>query len=287
MAKLASEIALRTPLSLAILSLPLTCLYFLNSPTYNFLLALFIGLWGALALGEYFDFFSNRLTRTERLITLFASPAYILAVHCELTKPEQASWAPLVLFAAFSALTFTALSRGIERATERLALSIFGLFYIVWTLSFVVRLSFMHPSTVYDGRYWLIFVLACTISYNTGGLVFGRLLGKRKLCSILSPKKTVAGLIGGLLAAGTVAFALNQFMAPSWLTYFSISPWQAALIGVVIGAVAQLGDLVESLIKRDVGVKDSGYLPAVGGVLDTTDSYFFTVPVLYFILSLL
>ena len=107
----------------------------------------------------------------------------------------------------------------------------------------------------------------------------GHAIGRHKLIPWLSPGKTVEGFFGGLIFSGIVGAAI---------TYFCHTfAWQQGLVaGVLLGAVGQVGDLLESLLKRDAGVKDSGHVPGFGGVLDLLDSPLLAAPVAYWILKL-
>ena len=101
--------------------------------------------------------------------------------------------------------------------------------------------------------------------------------GRHKLIPRISPNKTVEGGVGGLLGAALVGWICTRTFTPF------LTPFAGVMLGLAVGVVAQLGDLVESLIKRDAGLKDSAELiPGHGGVLDRFDSLLFTVPVLYY-----
>ena len=103
----------------------------------------------------------------------------------------------------------------------------------------------------------------------------------------MSPGKTVAGALGGLLGAVIGAVLVAALLVGPYAG-FVLSPGTAVLVGVLVGAVAQLGDLAESLLKREAGVKDSGGLfPGHGGVLDRFDSILFALPVTYLLLAVL
>ena len=117
---------------------------------------------------------------------------------------------------------------------------------------------------------------------DTSAYTFGRLFGKRKMAPALSPGKTWAGFAGALIGAGIGGWAWLQFASP-WLADAPPPPWHwAAGYGVVVGFVGLVGDLCESLIKRDMGQKDAAPLmPGFGGVLDLLDSILFAGPVAY------
>ncbi|MCM1265061.1 MAG: phosphatidate cytidylyltransferase [Candidatus Gastranaerophilales bacterium] len=110
---------------------------------------------------------------------------------------------------------------------------------------------------------------------DTGCYYFGTKFGKHKLAPIISPNKTIEGSIGGTLSAIAVSLLIGHFINLAW--------YHCVIAGLLIALFSQIGDLCESLIKRDAGVKDSGNtLPGHGGFLDRTDSYVFTLPVLYY-----
>jgi phosphatidate cytidylyltransferase len=121
----------------------------------------------------------------------------------------------------------------------------------------------------------------CIWAADIGAYFFGKYFGKTRLSSI-SPKKTVEGAIFGI--AGSIVVAT----VGAW--YLDWPSWQLSgvILGILVGVASLLGDLTESLMKRDAGVKDSGQLiPGHGGILDRTDSYIFTAPLVYYFLTLL
>lgn len=127
-----------------------------------------------------------------------------------------------------------------------------------------------------DGAWWVAAVLVITWAYDSAAYVTGRLVGKRPFMAHISPKKTREGVMGGLLAAGVAGLITVPAV--------HLSVGQALLFGVMLGAAAQAGDLVESLIKRQTGVKDSGVLiPGHGGLLDRIDSLLFAGAVAYYL----
>lgn len=125
------------------------------------------------------------------------------------------------------------------------------------------------------GLGYVIFMFLLVIITDVGCYYFGRKFGKHKLAPVISPNKTIEGSIGGAICALVGGFII---------AYFIKLPWYHALIaGLLVTGFAQIGDLCESLLKRDAGVKDSGnLLPGHGGFLDRTDSYVFTIPVIYY-----
>lgn len=154
--------------------------------------------------------------------------------------------------------------------------------------------TYMYPLRYHDyavgalaGTVVVMLPLVVTWSTDTGAYAFGRMFGRHRLIPSVSPSKTIEGAVGGLVAAmlGTWAY-VQLFMEP--LAKLSIMPAGIIAFAMVIGLVAQLGDLAESLFKRDAGVKDSSkLLPGHGGILDRFDSLLFVLPVAYLLLGYL
>jgi phosphatidate cytidylyltransferase len=134
------------------------------------------------------------------------------------------------------------------------------------------------------GAALLLLPLVLTWVSDTGAYFGGRAWGRRKLIPAVSPAKTVAGAVSGLVAATVVGALYAQLVLGAWLG-LPLGVVFGVVAGAALSVVAQLGDLAESLLKREAGVKDSGaLLPGHGGVLDRFDSLFFTIPASYWIL---
>ena len=161
--------------------------------------------------------------------------------------------------------------RGFNDALVNWGYTAAGAIYMGWTLSLFLILR-----DEADGLQWVLVVLLGTFATDTGAFITGRALGRRALAPRVSPGKTWEGAIGGfLIGAGTV------LAMASWLE-LPISTWEGAVLGALVGVSAQVGDLVESKIKRASGVKDSGRLiPGHGGILDRLDSVVFVIVVVY------
>jgi phosphatidate cytidylyltransferase len=155
---------------------------------------------------------------------------------------------------------------------ESLGRQFFGLFYLPFLLSFMILIRNLE-----QGLVWIFFLLAVVYAGDTGAYYTGRLLGRHPLAPGISPKKTREGSLGGLLANLVVAgvFQVTLLSQVGWIHILG------AALG--IGVVSQMGDLVESMVKRKAGVKDSGILfPGHGGFLDRVDSLLLPAPLLYF-----
>jgi phosphatidate cytidylyltransferase len=162
-------------------------------------------------------------------------------------------------FAAWSATAFAAMYVGLLGAVAILTTH--------WTGEASV------DGALWPERRWVIVLLAGVWSFDTGAYLVGRAIGRRPFLPWISPKKTLEGVLGGLVVA-TAGVAVVLGISGS-------SPLEALVLGPLLGAVAQAGDLAESLLKRAAGAKDSGtLLPGHGGILDRVDSILFAAPVL-------
>ena len=166
-----------------------------------------------------------------------------------------------------------------RNSTRRAALAGFSIFYIGLPMALLVQLRMVDPRT---GLAAVASLLIIVKSSDIGAYAVGRLIGKHPVAPRLSPKKTIEGLLGGLTTSALVSVLVFQFLVPSLTGGSSSSTplWAAALYGVAIGIAGFVGDLAESMLKRDAKVKDSSnWLPGFGGVLDLLDSVLLAVPV--------
>jgi len=130
----------------------------------------------------------------------------------------------------------------------------------------------------------LVSLIAVVKAGDTGAYTAGRLFGWHKMTPILSPGKTWEGAAGAAIAAPLAAYATLYFMLPASERSLALNNWNWLIFGLAVGLAGLVGDLAESLLKRDLGRKDSSaYLAGFGGVLDLLDSIFFAAPVAYLI----
>jgi phosphatidate cytidylyltransferase len=163
--------------------------------------------------------------------------------------------------------------RDIPSVASRFAATVTGIIYAGFLATYLAKLKLLDPNQAGDT---VLLVLLVAWLADTGGYFAGRFLGKSKLYEAVSPKKTWAGAWGGIAGSLIGVAALKIFFA-DWLTWLDV-----VLIAVPGGILGQLGDLAESLIKRSVGVKDSGaLLPGHGGLLDRIDAVLFIAPYVY------
>ena len=251
-------------------------------------LALLLAVASALAAWE--------LTRIARAAGYapFAGAATLLAglLPIAVRGYEMGVFAPPVLalgFAIVLALVAAMLfRRGPEgRPLGAAAVTLFAVIYTGGTLSFAYGLRYhMYTIGAAGGTALLVFPLVITWVTDTAAFFTGRAFGRRKLMPAVSPAKTVEGALGGLVAAMLVAWGYVLWvLVPA--ANLAMRPGVALLVGAVVSIAAQLGDLAESLLKREAGVKDSSQLiPGHGGVLDRLDSLFFAIPATFFIFTL-
>ena len=167
------------------------------------------------------------------------------------------------------------LFRGKQPYIANVATTLLGMVYCGW---FPLHLIFLRDLSCpkYDsGLGFVVLMFTAILLTDVGCYYVGTKLGKHKLAPVISPNKTIEGSIGGMFFAILGAVVIGLFIDLPW--------YMSAIAGVICTVFAQIGDLCESMLKRDAGVKDSGYsLPGHGGFLDRTDSFILTIPIMYY-----
>ena len=197
--------------------------------------------------------------------------------HFELTK----NWELLFIVIGFLLILFMQFARQDNRhAILGLSTTLFGVLYVAWFFSFLVKIRLLLPGLL--GVKLLGFILLVTKCADIGALLIGSSFGRHPLLPKVSPNKSVEGTLGAVFVSALTALAFRSFLPPT----LHLPWWQIFFMGAFFGGLGQLGDLSESLIKRDCGVKDSGkFLPGMGGVLDVIDSLLFSAPAFYLYMS--
>jgi phosphatidate cytidylyltransferase len=188
---------------------------------------------------------------------------------------------------ALTLLAWSGFRAPFERVLADAALGLFGLIYVAYPLTLIPMIWNRD-----DGKPLLLFLMVCVWAGDIAALYIGRRYGRHKL-SHLSPNKTwegtFASVVGSVLA-GLAVVLLGELLATSYSStvLHIVEPvWQSVVLAVIINVAAQLGDLLESAIKRGAGVKDSGtMLPGHGGILDRIDALLLAAPVLWCVLLL-
>ena len=177
------------------------------------------------------------------------------------------------LFAAFSLTVFSSPLNSEE--ISRIAALVLCWLYVPYLLSYVLLIG-----AAPQGRFWILFVLAVIVAGDAGAFYTGLRMGRHKLHQIVSPKKTIEGAIGGLVFSVVTGSILG-------LIFFRNVPlFKLLFFGFLIAITGQIGDLIESMIKRNSGKKDSSsLLPGHGGILDRLDSHLFAFPVMWALLK--
>ena len=272
----------RLVISIILIAFMTVFILFSSHPAMQVLVMLIAVAFGVGAMWEYVEFLKIKkikapfaLLATFTAILIFTN--YLEIIHFSITSMNQ-----LVLGLCILAIFLYHFSK-VDEAIVHIATSLFGIVYILVPLSLMCRI--LYPESIVDvpinGKLWLAYLISVTKVTDIGGYFLGTRWGKSKLAPHISPGKTLVGSIGGFVFALllSVLFFVFSFFFPEF--HFHLSFAEAALLGGSIGIFAQLGDLAESLLKRDAKVKDSNSIPGIGGVLDHLDSLLFTAPIVY------
>lgn len=240
------------------------------------------------ALYEYYRLAEHKGFSPIKTYGIGCSTLYILSVGYTLYYPTLHELPSFVLLGTLLVCFLYYFRKG-DSPLVNLAITLFGILYITLSLSCGLKINyFFPPEASEDGRLWITYVLAVSKITDVGAYFTGKWKGHAKLAPSISPKKTKEGALGGTLAAFTlsICFGIISTIYGESLP-FHLTIWQSIWIGLLLSVLAQLGDLTESLLKRDAGVKDSSHLPGLGGMLDIVDSLVFTFPIMYLLLQLL
>jgi len=201
-------------------------------------------------------------------VSLLALVALLLA---DATWPALGLIRVLIVLAPLTTLAMLIVYQNRPGSIEKWGLALGGALYLGAAAGAFIRLRATN-----QGLPWLVLALASTWACDTGAYFVGRAWGRHRLAATISPKKSWEGVAGGLVVGVAVVLAIGLGFVTGFLW------WHGLLLGVLVVAAAVVGDLAESVIKRQVGAKDSGQLiPGHGGVLDRIDSLLYVVPVVY------
>lgn len=254
-------------------------------PAFKPIFTIFIAATICVAMWELFQIFKAKGLEPASKAGITFGALYAIAVAVS-TQYKTAEMLPkFVLLISLLSCFLYYFSRG-KSPLQNLSATVFSLAYLAITLSCMIRIAYFFDSNaIQDGRWWLLYTIVVTKMTDTGGFFVGKSFGKEKLAPYISPKKTMEGAAGGFFAAVLSSVAI-MFLAKIFdYGAFNMTLWQSIWLGAGIGICAQIGDLSESLLKRDGGIKDSNQVPGLGGMLDVVDSLVFSVPLVYIFLK--
>jgi phosphatidate cytidylyltransferase len=246
----------------------------------GWVLAAILAVLGVLGTGEVYDFARKQGIEPLEWVGFLAAAACPLATYWVKT---YADWEPVVYAGAFWLLVtlVVAAARGpTHRPLTAVSVTVFGALYASALLSFIVAIRHGPHADAHPRGSVALVVMPLVVTWvcDTCAMAAGTLMGGRQLAPVLSPRKTWAGAVGGLAGGLAAAIVYGVVILDRVAMHLGVA--QLAAVGVAVVVVAQVGDIAESLFKREVGAKDSSSLiPGHGGVLDRLDSLYFVVPV--------
>jgi len=168
------------------------------------------------------------------------------------------------------------MSRDNASGISAIAVTLLGLMYVPWLLNFLQKICYF-PHV--EGKYFLLYFILLTKFSDMGAYVVGSLIGRHKMIPRISPGKTWEGFAGAIVVSTGASVVFVHFLG-GHMAGMNIN--HAVVLGIILSSTAVIGDLIESLFKRECGAKDSGnVLPGIGGILDLLDSLLFNAPIMY------
>lgn len=258
-----------------------------------------VALIAAIALWEYYQLGKKKGLDPAVRLGMISAICYVFAVFLKTTSgyPPTSIFQSfiyhlpevilgLAFFACFIHYTFQNISPLLN-----IPITYLGIVYIGVPMGLLVRITYfflfgLQIDLYSKGIWWLVYLILVTKSADMGGYFVGRFFGRHKLAAKVSPNKTYEGAIGGLISSIVVSIVIYLLGEKYGQAFANVTIWQVMGLGFLVGIFGQLGDLAESLLKRDAGVKDSNKIPGIGGMLDMIDSLLLTAPVVYLFLRI-
>jgi phosphatidate cytidylyltransferase len=262
----------RTITSILLILVPIVTIFFLPVWFFSVIASLFI-------FSGLYEFF--KLNSKDKFPPSFIFPGILFGIllpyFTYFYRAAGGIWEALFFITALMTLfVIQFVRKENQNAVTLIALTLFGIFYVGWFFTFLVKIRFLE-----DGHKLVVYLLLVTKAGDTGAYLVGSKFGRHRLIPRISPNKSVEGAIGGFVFS--LFFAAISHFYLRWMSFGVILAG-----GALIGIFAQIGDLAESLIKRDYKVKDSSpFLPGLGGILDVIDSVLFTAPIFYIYLMII
>lgn len=241
-----------------------------------------IGLLVTLAVLEYAALLKKQDLRPQTEVMLLVSLLFLVLIHVNayhygLERTEslricERTLTFMLIIVFFTTLAIELLRGNPEQGLVNAAANLFGTVYIGFMFAYILLIRFIPGE---DGLVYTLFLVLVTWANDTAAYFIGIKFGRHKLSPRISPNKSVEGLLGGLFGGLAGAAIVGLFFQKPLLLMI--------ILGTLVVVIGQFGDLIESIIKRNAGVKDSGsFLPGHGGVLDRFDSLLLSAPVVYY-----
>jgi phosphatidate cytidylyltransferase len=249
--------------------------FYLGGPIY----ALAISLVLALAAGEYARLF--RSGGYEPALSLVVLGTAVLTLGRTLDAFQSSPWLLTLLVLLIMIYHLFQYERGSDRAATNFAITLSGAVYFGWLGAYLISLRQLP-----EGFWWLLLTLGSVWIGDSGAYFIGRRFGRHALSPRLSPKKTREGYLGELITGtlGGGGFVLLFQIIPGYPGHIQV--WQGVALGLVLAIFTPLGDLGESMVKRQMGHKDSGHLlPGHGGIWDRIDSWLWAAALGYYLIT--
>lgn len=249
-------------------------------------LAIMLGLAGQ-GLREFYDLVEHRglvcfryWGLTAGLTLMVATFLYFSGIiphaHGELAAKANDFEVTIIIVFVLGLCLRRFVAKDLKDGLLAISTTLFGLMYVPWLLNFIAKIVFL-PGI--EGRYYLLYFVLVTKFSDVGAYVTGSLIGRHKMIPRISPGKTWEGFGGAIAFSVGASLAFHQFLGAH---LHGMTTLHATVLGVLLSVAAVIGDLIESLFKREAGVKDSGRLfPGIGGILDLLDSLLFNAPLMY------
>ena len=261
-------------------------------------LSLFLAVLGIIVIGM-FEFYRMveakgiKIYRKMGITTGILIPiTYYIAQHSIYYRNEKFSYI-IFTIAVIIFITRQVISGKISEALLSISFTFFGVIYVSFLLSHIIfmkdinYMTYLNPmdvgNSLYNGRYWILTSFFMVWASDSAAYFVGMAIGKHKLAPKISPKKSIEGAVAGLIAPVIVMFMAKYYM---FFQDSNIATIHIIIIGLIAGVFGQIGDLGESLFKREFEIKDSGkILLGHGGILDRFDSMLFVLPLVYYYLK--
>lgn len=279
-------------IAVSVILIPLILLLILKGEFSLFLAVEFII---AVGMFEFYRMVESKGIKIYRKMGIIAGllipMTYYIAQHSVYYRNEKFSYMIFTIVVIIF-ITRQVISGKISEALTSIAYTFFGVIYVSFLLSHIIFMKDIHYTTylapgeinsLFNGRYWILTTFLMVWASDSAAYFVGMAIGKHKLAPKISPKKSIEGAVAGLIAPVGVMFLVRYVL---FFQDSNISVFHIVIIGLICGIFGQIGDLGESLFKREFEIKDSGkILLGHGGILDRFDSMIFVLPLVYYYLK--